>query len=207
MVEPLNRYETDIVCTVEEGLALVEEVGHSHLGLLLDTFHANIEEATFDVALAAAAQAGRLWHVHIGDSNRLPPGCGHIDFAAIVRTLATPRNPGMKRTLAISLAMLLASPAYSAETLRYVALVDNGKQAGHQVVTTGDDGVTRVDFIFKDNGRGPELKEEFRLAPDGTYSSYRVTGTTTFGAPVDESFGRDGNKVWWKSTSDRVKLS
>ncbi|MFC5577643.1 amidohydrolase family protein [Lysobacter niabensis] len=108
----------------------------------------------------------------------------------------------MKHTLAISLAMLLASPAYAAETLRYVALVDNGKQAGHQIVTTGDDGVTRVDYVFKDNGRGPELKEEFKLAPDGTFTSYHVTGSTTFGAPVDESFGRDGNKVWWKSTSD-----
>ncbi|HEU0305604.1 MAG TPA: amidohydrolase, partial [Lysobacter sp.] len=109
----------------------------------------------------------------------------------------------MKHTLAISLALLLASPAHAAETLRYVALVDNGKQAGHQVVTTGDDGVTRVDYIFKDNGRGPELKEEFKLAPDGTFTRYHVTGSTTFGAPVDESFGRDGDKVWWKSTSDK----
>jgi cytosine/adenosine deaminase-related metal-dependent hydrolase len=108
----------------------------------------------------------------------------------------------MKRALTLSLAMILASSAYAAETLRYVALVDNGKEAGHQVVTTGDDGVTRVDYIFKDNGRGPELKEEFKLAADGTFSSYHVTGSTTFGAPVDESFGRDGNKAWWKSTSD-----
>ena len=109
----------------------------------------------------------------------------------------------MKRALALTLAFVLASPAHAAETLRYVALVDNGKQAGHQIVTTGEDGVTRVDYIFKDNGRGPELKEEFRLAPDGTFTSYRVTGSTTFGAPVDESFGRDGNKAWWKSTSDK----
>jgi sugar phosphate isomerase/epimerase len=32
--------------------------------------------------------AGRLWHVHLGDSNRLPPGKGHLDFAGIVSTLA-----------------------------------------------------------------------------------------------------------------------
>ena len=112
----------------------------------------------------------------------------------------------MKRALALSLAMILASPAYAAETLRYVALVDNGKEAGHQVVTTGDDGVTHVDYIFKDNGRGPELKEEYQLAADGTFTRYHVTGTTTFGAPVDESFGRDGNKTWWKSTSDKGEL-
>ncbi len=109
----------------------------------------------------------------------------------------------MKRALVLSLALLLSAPALAGQTLRYEALVDNGKKAGHQVVETGDDGVTRVDFIFKDNGRGPELKEEFRLAPDGTYTSYRVTGTTTFGAPVDESFGRDGKRAWWKSTSDQ----
>ena len=113
----------------------------------------------------------------------------------------------MKRALALTLAFVLASPAHAAETLRYVALVDNGKQAGHQIVTTGDDGITRVDYIFKDNGRGPELKEEFKLAPDGTFTSYRVTGSTTFGAPVDEFFGRDGNKAWWKSTSDKGELA
>jgi hypothetical protein len=109
----------------------------------------------------------------------------------------------MKRALALSLALVLADTAHAAETLRYVALVDNGKEAGHQVVTTGDDGITRVDYVFKDNGRGPELKEEFKLAPDGTFTSYHVTGSTTFGAPVDESFGREGNKAWWKSTSDK----
>jgi Amidohydrolase family len=111
----------------------------------------------------------------------------------------------MKRALALSLVLVLvlAGTAHAAETLRYVALVDNGKEAGHQVVTTGDDGITRVDYVFKDNGRGPELKEEFKLAPDGTFTSYHVTGSTTFGAPVDESFGREGSKAWWKSTSDK----
>ncbi|MFC3551752.1 amidohydrolase family protein [Lysobacter cavernae] len=92
--------------------------------------------------------------------------------------------------------------ASAVETTRYVALVDGGKQAGRQVVTRGDDGVTRVDFIFKDNGRGPELKEEYTLAADGTYQTYRVKGSSTFGAPVDESFSRNGDQVQWKSTSD-----
>ncbi|QSX78209.1 amidohydrolase family protein [Agrilutibacter solisilvae] len=107
-----------------------------------------------------------------------------------------------RTALAGALALFIAGPAFAAQTLRYVALVDNGKQAGHQTVTTGDDGVTHVDFIFKDNGRGPELKEEFSLAPDGTFTRYQVKGTTTFGAPVDETFSRDGDQVQWKSTSD-----
>jgi cytosine/adenosine deaminase-related metal-dependent hydrolase len=97
---------------------------------------------------------------------------------------------------------LLPGIVSAAETIEYLALVDGGKQAGHQTVVHGDDGVTRVDFIFKDNGRGPELKEEYVLAPDGTFATYSVKGTSTFGAPVDESFRVENGTAIWKSTSD-----
>ncbi|MEQ1865060.1 MAG: amidohydrolase family protein [Micropepsaceae bacterium] len=113
----------------------------------------------------------------------------------------------MKPALFSALAIGLLARAAAAEPLRYVALVDNGKKAGHQIVEQGDDGVTRVEFIFKDNGRGPELKEEFALGPDGTYVRYAVKGTSTFGAPIDETFRRDGDKAKWKSTSDEGELS
>jgi hypothetical protein len=105
----------------------------------------------------------------------------------------------------LSLPVLLVRPALAADTVHYVVLMQGGTQGGQQTVTVDDDGLTHVDYIFKDNGRGPELEEEFRLAPDGTYASYHVTGTTTFGAPVDESFQRDGDEVSWKSTSDQGK--
>jgi sugar phosphate isomerase/epimerase len=87
VIEPLNRYEADAVATAEQALALIAEVGSPHLGLLLDTFHANIEEVDAAAAATTAARAGRLWHVHLGDSNRLPPGQGHFDFAGFVRAL------------------------------------------------------------------------------------------------------------------------
>jgi sugar phosphate isomerase/epimerase len=87
VLEPLNRYESDILLNADEGLALLEEVGHSHLGLLLDTFHVNIEEPSLYKCFRQVMAAGRLWHVHLGDSNRLPPGQGHLDFAGIVSTL------------------------------------------------------------------------------------------------------------------------
>ena len=99
--------------------------------------------------------------------------------------------------------MLVGSAAHADET-RYIALVNGGKtQAGHEWVTRDGDGTTRVEFIFKDNGRGPELKEEFRLAKDGTFTSYHVKGTSTFGAAVDETFTRKGDKASWQSTSDK----
>jgi len=86
-IEPLNRYESDVVNTAAEGLALIRAVGHSHLGLLLDTFHMNIEEPTYAGSIEQGMASGRLWHIHLGDSNRLPPGYGHIDFGEIVAAL------------------------------------------------------------------------------------------------------------------------
>ena len=85
-LEPLNRYEADLIHTAEEGLAFLDEVGHPALGLLLDTYHVNIEESSWTEPFRRAA-AGLLWHVHLGDNNRLPPGRGLIDFPAITATL------------------------------------------------------------------------------------------------------------------------
>jgi imidazolonepropionase-like amidohydrolase len=107
----------------------------------------------------------------------------------------------ISRSLAAT-AALLSSPLVYADTLRYVVQMEDGTIAGRQVVTSHSDGLTTVEFGYKDNGRGPDIVEEYRLAPDGTYASYRATGTTTFGARVDESFTRDGSEARWKSTSD-----
>jgi 5-keto-L-gluconate epimerase len=86
-LEPVNRYELDLIHTADEGLAFVAEIGHPALGMVLDTFHMNIEEASRTEPFRRALAAGRLFHVHVGDNNRLPPGRGLIDFAAIVDTL------------------------------------------------------------------------------------------------------------------------
>lgn len=110
----------------------------------------------------------------------------------------------MKTTLALGFALFAASMACGAETVRYVALVNGGTaNAGHQWVTTEADGTTKVDFDFKDNGRGPTLKEEYKLGADGTFVSYHVEGTSEIGAPVDETFSRAGDKASWKSTTDK----
>lgn len=117
VLEPLNRYESDIVTTAADGLALIDEVGHSHLGLLLDTFHMNIEEPTYDGSIELAMVAGRLWHLHLGDSNRLPPGQGHIDFDKIVTTL---RRMGYDGYLSAELFPRPDPDAAAAATARYM---------------------------------------------------------------------------------------
>ncbi len=108
-----------------------------------------------------------------------------------------------RRRLLLALAFSAALPAWGAQVERWVILVDNGTKAGHQVVTHADDGSVRTEFVFKDNGRGPELKEEYALSPDGTFSRYRITGVSTFGAKVDETYRRSGNQAAWTTTADR----
>lgn len=110
----------------------------------------------------------------------------------------------MRRTFlpAVLLALLAAPPLEAASSVKYVALVHGGHEAGRLVMTTADDGLVTADFLFKDNGRGPELIETYRLGADGTYASYSVQGTSTFGAPVEESFSLSGGKAAWKTLSD-----
>ncbi len=87
VLEPLNRYETDVIFNTDEGLNFIEEIDQPALGLVLDTYHVNIEESSWTDPFRRAMAAGKLWHVHIGDNNRLPPGRGLINFQSIVATL------------------------------------------------------------------------------------------------------------------------
>ncbi len=84
-LEPLNRYESQLVNTVADALDMVERVGAENLGLLADTFHSNIEETSISQSFRAAGD--RLFHVHLADSNRRLPGEGHINFTPIWDTL------------------------------------------------------------------------------------------------------------------------
>ena len=80
-LEPLNRYESRLVNTVADGLDVVERVSAENIGLLADTFHANIEERDIGEAFRAAGE--RLFHVHLADSNRWIPGFGHLPFTEV----------------------------------------------------------------------------------------------------------------------------
>jgi 5-keto-L-gluconate epimerase len=86
-IEPLNRYETDMINNVDQGLAFLCRVNHASLGLLLDTFHINIEESSWTEPFLKAIKYNKLFHVHIGDNNRLYPGGGLIDFYKILSIL------------------------------------------------------------------------------------------------------------------------
>ena len=85
VIEPINRYETDLVNTVVECLELINKIGNENIGLLFDTFHANIEEVSIEESIRKASNS--LFHFHVADSNRWAPGYGHLDFGKIINVL------------------------------------------------------------------------------------------------------------------------
>jgi len=84
-IEPLNRFETDLVNTTAQGLSLVESVAHPALGLHLDTFHMNIEEKSLPGAIHLAGRS--LFHLHVCGSDRGTPGRDHTDWLGIAGAL------------------------------------------------------------------------------------------------------------------------
>jgi sugar phosphate isomerase/epimerase len=85
VIEALNRYESHLLNTAAEVSAFVTEVGSDHVGILLDAYHMNIEEADPAAALRLAGE--RLWLYHAADSNRQGIGRGHTDLGAQLAAL------------------------------------------------------------------------------------------------------------------------
>lgn len=84
-LEPLNRYETNFINTLDEGIDFIKKNGFDNVKILGDTFHMNIEEVSIPGAIIAAKDY--LSHIHFADSNRCAPGDGHLNFRAIVDAL------------------------------------------------------------------------------------------------------------------------
>jgi sugar phosphate isomerase/epimerase len=92
VVEPQNRFNTNMVFTVMEGVDLVERVASEWVTVLGDTFHMNIEEVSMTAPLLTAGR--HLRHMHFGDSNRLAPGRGHLNFPEVLAALEAARYDG-----------------------------------------------------------------------------------------------------------------
>ncbi|TET09086.1 MAG: sugar phosphate isomerase/epimerase, partial [Candidatus Atribacteria bacterium] len=84
-IEPINRYETYLVNSVQDALGYAREVNSSHVKIMADTFHMNIEER--DIPEAIRIAGNNLINVHIADSNRCSVGRGHINFKALIKAL------------------------------------------------------------------------------------------------------------------------
>lgn len=85
VLEVVNRYETNLLNSTDQGLQFLDDIGHDWPKLHLDTYHMNIEEC--DIADALRRAGDKLGYFHIGENNRGPLGSGSIDFAGAFSAL------------------------------------------------------------------------------------------------------------------------
>lgn len=84
-IEPLNRFETFFLNTARDAALLADQIDHPKVGVLFDTFHANIEEK--DIAAGFRTVGRHLKHVHTCENDRGIPGSGHVEWSAVFGAL------------------------------------------------------------------------------------------------------------------------
>jgi D-psicose/D-tagatose/L-ribulose 3-epimerase len=84
-IEPLNRFETYFLNIATDAARLCDEIDHPNVGILFDTFHANIEEK--DIAAGYWTVAKHLKHVHTCENDRGTPGSGHVEWPSVIQAL------------------------------------------------------------------------------------------------------------------------
>jgi sugar phosphate isomerase/epimerase len=85
VLEPINVLQAPYIHTAQDGVAMVERVSHPNFGLMVDTYHMNIEDV--DIYDSFRHAKPYLWFVHFTDNNRHWPGSAHLDFRKIVAVL------------------------------------------------------------------------------------------------------------------------
>ena len=86
-VEAVNRFETCLINTAKEALAYTAEIESPNIGILLDTYHMNIEENSIADAIRLVG-AEKMKNFHTGENNRTAPGRGHLNWDEIFGALA-----------------------------------------------------------------------------------------------------------------------
>jgi len=128
----LNRFETYFLNTAVDALRLYREVGHPSIGVLFDTFHANVEEQ--DIAASLQSLGPAVYHVHLSENDRGVPGTGHVPFdevfqalkameyagAAVVESFAT-TIPEIARAAAIWRDLYPSSDRFATDSMAFLS--------------------------------------------------------------------------------------
>jgi D-psicose/D-tagatose/L-ribulose 3-epimerase len=130
-IEPLNRFESDLVNTVDQGISLIEDICADNVGLLLDTFHMNIEEK--DIPAAIRRAGGRIVEFHACSNDRGTPGEDHLPWSKIAEALKaagyvgrvvieafTPQIKEIARAVSIWRPLARSQDALAADGLRHL---------------------------------------------------------------------------------------
>ncbi len=84
-LEPLNRFESDLVNTAEDALRLIHDINHPAAQIMLDSFHMSIEERDIEKAIVACGD--HLIHMQVSENYRGTPGTGQTNWTAYKKGL------------------------------------------------------------------------------------------------------------------------
>ena len=135
-LEPLNRFESDLVNTAEDVRRMVNDLNHPAAGILLDTFHMTIEEK--DLRAAINTSGNRLLHLQVSENHRGVPGTGLTpwdDFAEGVKDIQyqgtisiesfTPNNVELAGAVCIWKTMAESQDVFAQEGLHFLRQLIN----------------------------------------------------------------------------------
>jgi len=125
-IEPLNRFETYFLNTLQDASLLVHDIGASNVRIHFDTFHSNIEERKPAAELKRVAKY--LGHVHISENDRGIPGSGHVEWRKVLSTL---RDVGYDGWLTIE-SFAEPGPELAAAASIWRDLAPSGDELAHQ---------------------------------------------------------------------------
>jgi len=119
LLEPINRYEVNIFNRLEDISDFLSKykgrLDLKRIGILADTFHMNIEEPVIEESLEKYFDL--IKHIHFADSNRWPPGYGHIDYSKIMEVL---KSKGYKGYISFEMLPLPDPDTAAKEAIKYV---------------------------------------------------------------------------------------
>lgn len=121
-IEAINRYETFLVNTADQALALMERIDEPNMKVHLDAYHMNIEECDFYTPTRKAAP--HLCHFHLSESHRGTPGTGVVDWEDIYRALGEANYRGIVGMESFE----SVSPAMAAATCMWRSLAESSDQ-------------------------------------------------------------------------------
>ncbi|GAA1857164.1 sugar phosphate isomerase/epimerase [Paeniglutamicibacter psychrophenolicus] len=136
-IEPLNRYETSLINTVDQAFDALEPLLGPGLGIALDSYHLNIEEQ--DIAAAVARATGHIAHVQVCGNDRGTVGADHFDWHGFIRALDlagydgplcvesfTPENASIAVAASIWRPLASSQDALAADSLGYLRNLQAG---------------------------------------------------------------------------------
>lgn len=124
-IEAINRYETFLVNTADQALALMQRIDEPNVKVHLDAYHMNIEECDFYAPTKKAAP--HLCHFHLSESHRGTPGTGVVDWDGIYKALGESKYEGIVGLESFE----SVSPAMAAATCMWRSLADSSDQLLH----------------------------------------------------------------------------